>query len=75
MVDGSYGRAGFSRRDRALERIYRLNSGIEILIDRERLGRATLKIINNAIHALRDDESEGNELTVETRIEGDRLEI
>jgi PAS domain S-box-containing protein len=53
--------------------------GVKVLIDRERLHRAVLNVVENAVHALQDEGSLGNRLTVSTHVvrerAGSRLEI
>jgi signal transduction histidine kinase len=58
-----------------IECIRELRCGIETPIDCEQLRRAVLNVVTNAIHALRDEASQGNQLTVGTHVVGDRLEI
>ncbi len=53
----------------------RLSSGLHIPIDREYLRRAIVNVITNAVQALEDEESLGNELQVETGVAGDKLQI
>jgi signal transduction histidine kinase len=52
-----------------------LKTGISIPIDGEYLRRAILNVLNNAIDALRDENSQGNQLTVSTHVVENRLEI
>jgi len=52
-----------------------LNAGIDVLIDCEHLRRAIINIVSNAIHALQDENSSGNQLSVNTRVAKNRLEI
>jgi PAS domain S-box-containing protein len=52
-----------------------LNSGVNIPIDREHLRRAVVNVIDNAIDALQDQASAGNQMIVSTHVVGDRLEI
>jgi signal transduction histidine kinase len=56
-----------------------LNAGVQVLIDRENFRRAIVNVIDNAIHALQDEESPGNQLTVGAQVvkgqAGPRLEI
>jgi signal transduction histidine kinase len=50
-------------------------SDAELLIDRKILAGAVIAVITNSIHALEDEESQGNSLTVTTRVSENRLEI
>ncbi len=52
-----------------------LCAGIEIQIDRDYLRRAVINIVNNAVRALQDEESTGNQFSVGSRVVDDRLEI
>ena len=52
-----------------------LRCGLKVPIDREHLRRAVINIITNAFHALSEENSQGNELTVETSISDRNLEI
>ncbi len=52
-----------------------LRAGIEVSIDREQLRRTIINIVSNAIHALQNAKSQGNQLTVSTHVTKDRLEI
>jgi PAS domain S-box-containing protein len=53
--------------------------GVKVLIDRERLRRAVLNVVENAVQALQDEGAQGNRLTVSTHVvkgrAGSRLEI
>lgn len=52
-----------------------LTCGMKVPVDRELLRRAIINIITNAVHALTEENSPGNVLTVETSISGRDLEI
>jgi len=52
-----------------------LNSGIELSVDRERLRRAIVNVINNAVQAAQDEKSRRNDISVRTNVVGNRLEI
>jgi len=52
-----------------------LNCGLEVRIDREHMRRAVINVITNAVHALSEENSPGNELTIETAISGQNLAI
>jgi signal transduction histidine kinase len=50
-------------------------TGISTPIDGEYLRRAIINVLDNAIDALRDENSQGNQLTVSTHVLENRLEI
>ena len=50
-------------------------TGIRLPIDREYMRRAITNVITNAVQAMEDEESPGQELKVETAVAGDMLEI
>jgi signal transduction histidine kinase len=52
-----------------------LNSSVKTYIDHEHLRRAVVNVIDNAIDALQDQASPGNQMIVSTHVVGDRLEI
>lgn len=52
-----------------------LTSGLEIPVDRERLLRAFLNILDNAVDALGEKDAPGNRLTVSADVAAGRLEI
>ncbi len=49
-----------------------LTCGIKTLIDREYLRRAVINVVENAVDALQDPKSPGNQLTVSTHVTGKR---
>jgi signal transduction histidine kinase len=55
--------------------IKELTSGLEIPVDRERLLRAFLNILDNAVDALGEKDAPGNRLTVSADVAAERLEI
>jgi PAS domain S-box-containing protein len=52
-----------------------LASGAEVSIDVNHLRRAIINVMNNAIHALQDDSSRLNQLSISTAVGDGRLEI
>lgn len=52
-----------------------MNCGILLSFDPEYLRRAVINVVTNAVQALAEEESPGNELKVETAVAGNRLEI
>jgi PAS domain S-box-containing protein len=52
-----------------------LNSNVELDIDRDRLRRAIVNVTHNAVQALQEDQSPGDELTVAALTDVGRLEI
>ena len=52
-----------------------LSSGLVVPIDSEHMRRAVINVITNAVHALSDENSSGNELVVETTGTDNILEI
>ena len=53
----------------------RLTAAIQVPIDSEKLRRCLINLITNACQAMEDNEPPGGELTVETRVAGQRVEI
>jgi signal transduction histidine kinase len=53
----------------------KLESGIEIQVDRERLRRAVINVLENSIHAIAEKNPPGDSLTVITQKVADRMEI
>jgi len=53
----------------------KLKSGIEIPVDRERLLRAVINVLNNAVDALQEKGAAGKKLTVGSIVSDHRLEI
>jgi signal transduction histidine kinase len=58
-----------------VECIKELNTGITIPIDRELLRRAVINVVTNAVQALQDENSGGNQLKVRSEANGERLEL
>ena len=58
-----------------VECIKELNTGITIPIDRELLRRAVENVVTNAVQALQDENSKGNQLNVKSVANGERLEL
>jgi signal transduction histidine kinase len=52
-----------------------LNTGIVLPIDREYLRRAVINVVINAVQALQDKNSRGNQLKVKSAVNGERLEL
>jgi signal transduction histidine kinase len=52
-----------------------LNTGIVLPIDREYLRRAVNNVVTNAVQALQDENSRGNQLKVKSAVNGERLEL
>ncbi len=52
-----------------------LDAGVQVSIDRDFFQRAVTNVLNNGVEALKDAKSRGNQLTVNTRVCDERLEI
>ena len=52
-----------------------LNTGIKVPIDRERLRRAIINVVTNAVQAAQDERSRQKEISVVSEVAGNRLEI
>ena len=59
----------------AIDLMTDLNSGAMIVIDRDRMRRAVINVVTNAIQALEDKNSPGNTLRVVSSVEGKWLEL
>jgi signal transduction histidine kinase len=58
-----------------IECVRELNTGIVLPIDREYLRRAVINVVTNAVQALQDKNSRGNQLKVKSAVNGERLEL
>jgi PAS domain S-box-containing protein len=58
-----------------IECVRELHSGIVLPIDREYIRRAVNNVITNAIQALQEEDSRGNQLKVKSSVNGERLEL
>ncbi len=58
-----------------IECVRELNSGIVLPIDRERMQRVVNNVVTNAVQAMQDENSEGNQLKVKSSVNGKRLEL
>ncbi len=52
-----------------------LDASVQVSIDRDFFQRAVTNVLNNGVEALKDPKSRGNQLTVNTRVCDERLEI
>jgi signal transduction histidine kinase len=58
-----------------IECVRGLNTGIVLPIDREYLRRAVNNVVTNAVQAMQDENSSGNQLKVKSAVNGERLEL
>ncbi len=58
-----------------IECVRDLHSGIDLQIDREYLRRAINNVVTNAVQAIQDENSNGNQLNVKSVANGERLEL
>ncbi len=58
-----------------IECVRELNSGIILPIDRERMRRVVNNVVTNAVQAMQDKNSGGNQLKVKSSVNGKRLEL
>jgi signal transduction histidine kinase len=58
-----------------IECVRELNTGIVLPIDREYLRRAVNNVVTNAVQAMQDKNSRGNQLKVKSAVNGERLEL
>lgn len=58
-----------------IECVRELNTDIELPIDRELLYRAINNVFSNAVQALQEENSNGNQLKVKTTVNGELLEL
>jgi PAS domain S-box-containing protein len=52
-----------------------LESGVQARIDQERLRRALVNVVTNAVQAMGEEGARGKRLSVESRVRGNRVEI
>lgn len=54
---------------------FQLDSGVELEVDPERLRRAVVNVVNNAVQAMTERDGGFNRLRVKSRVRGERYEI
>ena len=62
-------------KDESIVCVRELNSGVRVPLDRDSFQRAVINVVDNGVEALKGEASRGNQLTVSTRVSGDRFEI